>query len=199
MRGFDSQRWMVAHTRLNRILLIALHMSRLLHPSFFSQVHMVNTHVFSIEATFFIHFKDNSNTATGHTGIMLDYNCRDASLQYLTFVYYIQGAGAPIKTEDKKCTRWILGYYEAFYAKKNMQWLDAPASLAPLNIKNFIEIHVRIINSHSSDIKGWNANCLNVWFVQRCALKSDNELGNIWCISMNSGVSSVSTYIWNHE
>ena len=66
------------------------------------------------------------------TGIMLDYNCRDASLQYLTFVYYIQGA--PIKTEDWKCTRGILGYYEAFYGKKNMQRPDALASLAPLNI-----------------------------------------------------------------
>ena len=49
-----------------RFLLIALHMSRLLHPSFFSQVHIVNTHVFSIGATFLIHFKDISNTASVH-------------------------------------------------------------------------------------------------------------------------------------
>ena len=61
VRGFDFQWRMEAQTRLNSFLLIALHMSRVLHPSFFSQVHMVNTHVFSIEATFFIHFKDNSN------------------------------------------------------------------------------------------------------------------------------------------
>ena len=56
----NAERW---HTRLNTILLIALHMSRLLHPSFFSQVHIVNTHVFSIRARFHIHFKDISNTA----------------------------------------------------------------------------------------------------------------------------------------
>ena len=67
VRGFDFQWRMEAQTRLNSFLLIALHMSRVLHPSFFSQVHMVNTHVFSIGATFLMHFKDISNTAKVHT------------------------------------------------------------------------------------------------------------------------------------
>ena len=63
MRGIHSQRRMAEHKRLNTFLLIALHMSRVLHPSFFLQVHTVNTHVFSIGARSYIHFKDISNTA----------------------------------------------------------------------------------------------------------------------------------------
>ena len=63
---FPAQRLMAEHIWLNTFLLIALDMSRLLHPSFFSQVHIVNTHVFSIGATFLIHFKDISNTARVH-------------------------------------------------------------------------------------------------------------------------------------
>ena len=66
VRGFDSQRRMAVHTRLNTFFLIALHMSRILHQSFFSQVHMVNTHVFSVGATVFVEFKDIFNTASPH-------------------------------------------------------------------------------------------------------------------------------------
>ena len=54
---------MAVHIRLNTFLLIALHMSRVLHPSFFSQVHTVNTHVLSIGASLYIHFKYITNTA----------------------------------------------------------------------------------------------------------------------------------------
>ena len=56
VRGFYSQRRMAEHTQMNTFLLIALHMSWILHPSFFSQVHIVNTHVFRTGATFFLHF-----------------------------------------------------------------------------------------------------------------------------------------------
>ena len=71
VRGIDSQRRMAEHKRLNTFLLIALHMSWVLHPSFFSQVHTVNTHVFNIGASFYIHFKDISNTA------IVQYNKKD--------------------------------------------------------------------------------------------------------------------------
>ena len=64
VRWFDSQRQMAAHTRLNTFFAHSSSHESNIAAIFFSQVHMVNSHVFSFGATFFTQFIDISNTAS---------------------------------------------------------------------------------------------------------------------------------------